>query len=788
MKKIKSVSALLLIVLVLIFALTACGEPTAPPAETPTETADPLVVGCATFTGRFSPFFAGTAADRDVVALTTVPLLGTDRDGGVVLNGITGETVAYGDTDYTYHGIADCTVTQNADGTVAYDLTLREDLCFSDGKPLTADDVIFSMYVLADPTYDGTLAFGTLPIRGMREYQSGVSAAIHAQYAATADRIWAAGFGAENFDGFTETQYNAYWGDVLATAGERFVGEIIDTCMADYAADLPLCGNHDVALGMYEWGFGTPNEDGTFTDSEGTVYDMTAAFPTKADFWQLLCRTYGNDFSPEGIDFESAGTSIATFLKEAFIAAEGPKDPAAGGPITTVTGIEKTGDYAVRVTMTAFDAAAIYQLTFPVAPLHYYGNTADYDYASGRFGFKKGDLSAINAKTATPLGAGPYCFGSYQNGIVALTANERYYKGCPKIAALQLASGSTADLVSGVIAGTFDVATPAFTAETVAAVKEANGGALSGAAITTHTVDKLRYGYVGIHADRVKVGDDKGSSASKYLRRALATLFAVYRDTAVETYYGDRAAVIQYPASWAAPKPTDETFTAAFSTDVDGNPIYTNEMSTEERYAAARTACIGYLKAAGYVWDDTAAAFTAAPVGAKMVYDVALATDGGDHPLYAVFTAAQTVLDEIGITLNIVDIGAAQLRDAVAAGNCAVWAAAWSATPESEMYRLYHSQNVIGAGGSDSNCYAIADSELDRLLREAQGSTDRTIRRKAYAACLEIVRDWGVEVPCYQPKSALLFNTKRIDIGTLTPDMTTYWGWTNDIEKLEMKK
>lgn len=81
----------------------------------------------------------------------------------MVLNGIEGETREYNSTDYTYHGPADCVVTENADGTVTYDIKLREDLKFSDGEPVTIDDVIFSMYVFLDPTYDGSVTMYSTP-------------------------------------------------------------------------------------------------------------------------------------------------------------------------------------------------------------------------------------------------------------------------------------------------------------------------------------------------------------------------------------------------------------------------------------------------------------------------------------------------------------------------------------------------------------------------------------------------------------------------------------------------
>ena len=46
--------------------------------------------------------------------------------------------------------------------------------------------------------------------------------------------------------------------------------------------------------------------------------------------------------------------------------------------------------------------------------------------------------------------------------------------------------------------------------------------------------------------------------------------------------------------------------------------------------------------------------------------------------------------------------------------------------------------------------------------------------------------DWGVEVPTYQRKNAIVFTPKRINLNTLTPDITPFWGWMNDLELLEL--
>lgn len=47
----------------------------------------------------------------------------------------------------------------------------------------------------------------------------------------------------------------------------------------------------------------------------------------------------------------------------------------------------------------------------------------------------------------------------------------------------------------------------------------------------------------------MNVGGEPGSEASKDLRKAFATVFAVYRNVAIESYYGERASVINYPIS-----------------------------------------------------------------------------------------------------------------------------------------------------------------------------------------------------------------------------------------------
>lgn len=613
----------ILIACCLIFSMLAgCNQNTHREEE-----ADTLVVGTQSFDGKFSPFFYTNAYEADVLGLVHLSLLGTDREGAVVLKGIGGEVRPYNGKEYTYTGIADCTVTENADGMVYYDITLKDGVQFSDGSPVTADDVIFSLYVPLDPTYDGSMTVYSLPILGLEEYRTGAA----------------------------------------------------------------------------------PN----------------------------------------------------------------------------VAGIQKTGGNGVRLVLTEISATAIYELVTAVVPMHYYGEEELYDYENNSFGFPKGDLSHVRSVTTKPVGGGPYRFVSYQGGTVTLEANPLYWKGEPKTKYILFKEGQDADKVPGVIAGTIDLADPSYSTETAKAIANANGGQISGDILTANMVANLGYGYIGFNASRVNVAGERGSVASRNLRKAIATVIAAYRDVAVDSYYGAFANVINYPisdTSWAAPRVTDAGYQTAFSVDVEGNSIYTQRMTPEERYAAAATAALGYFQAAGYTVSE--GKVIAPPEGAAMDYEVLIGAGGtGDHPTFMALTLAAEALEKMGFQLVITDISNfAELSNAVHAGTAEMFAMAWSASADPDLYQVYHSQ-----GSSNRKTYWLDDPQLDELILMARQSTEQSYRKMLYRQCLDMIADWAVEIPMYQRQNVVIFSTQRIDMDTVTPDMTTFWGWENDIEKLQMR-
>ena len=769
----KRALALILSLVMCVGLFTACGEQKNPDGNGDESKDTPLVVGYSAFNQKFSPFFSETEYDQDVWVMTSLSMLNSDRQGQIIMKGIEGETHNYNGTDYTYYGPADCEIVQKDDGTVDYNFKMREDLVFSDGEKVTIDDVIFSMYVLCDPTYDGNSTLYAAPIQGMAAYRAGMTTLAKALAAAGRDNA--------DFTYWTEEQQTKFW-DNFDKGLVPFAEGIVAACV-----EAGLNTEGEIAGAAANWGFDGLAEDATIQD-----------------FAMAIGNQYGWVFS--AMEKEVGNSDALSTMMDADVYNDYPTTGVkTGESADSITGIKKTGDYSMTVTLDKVDATAIYQLGVTIAPLHYYGDPAQFDAANNKFGFPKGDLSSVRAKTTEPMGAGPYKFLKYEDGVVYFEANENYFMGAPKTKYLNFQQCmSDDDKLNGVITGTIDITDPTFSNDTVDAITKANNGSgVDGDKITTDTVDNLGYGYLGMAAACVNVGGEPGSDASKNLRKAFATVFSVYRDVAIESYYGERASVINYPisnTSWAAPQPTDDGYKVAFSVDVNGNDIYTSGMSADERYAAALQAALGYFEAAGYTVTD--GKLTAAPAGAKLEYELQIPADGsGDHPSFMMVSEAKKALETIGMNLIITDLSdSSGLWTGIDAHQVDMWCAAWNATVDPDMYQIYYSdvanckgdlstgKNPYGgpAQGGSNKMYCIADPELDNLIMTARESLDQSYRKTMYKACLDIVVDWAVEVPVYQRQNAIIFSTERVNMSTVTPDITTFYKWYSEIENIEL--
>lgn len=732
-------------------------EPTPTPAPTERVTEekeevserDYIAIGYSDPGGNFSPFYARSEGARDAVAITSVRLLTTDGDGNALY-----------DAASTGAGIADLSVEYSAfSGTTAYTWTLAEDLRFSDGERLTADDVIFSYYVLCDYSYSGPVRVNALPIVGLKDYQRQTTESAYSGYASQFDAIYAAGRGAEGFDAGRQIS-------VWAAVDQAWINDaqaIVDYCFDNYlnarAAEMGYTpeeiGASDglrIVFGMWNWNCGSFKADGSFKGAyTEKIWDLRSEFPTAADFAAEFRKNY--DDNPEkywGIE-SVRDTNIVDSARDIFARKLG-----AGG-IPNISGIKKTGEFSVTVTLAGNVTDAGDSLGIYVAPLHYYGDEGAYDYDNNKFGFKLGDLSGIQEKSRPNTAAGPYVLTEFSDGVAVFKANADYYKGAPKTEEIRFLTVSESQRATALAEGRIDIGRLPVLGLSALRTIEAANEAQEHDFLEILTVPGENYGYIGINSAAVKVGSDPASDESRALRRAFATLFSAYRDIAVQSVYHGAASVSDAPI--AMPHGS-----LSYGKSADGADIYVSGMTEDARLAQAAAAAVGFFRAAGYVWNETTGKFTSAPEGALMEY-VFLLPEEGD--LYEVVgeTArlAGEVLSGMGISLAVTDGAAAShMRGGV-----------WNAAEGKDMYETYHSS----AGGFGN----MSSARLDELVSQLRGGADAEAAKSACEESAGIIADWAVMIPLVRDSGALVINVGNVDIDTFS----TRASWTDIAHELE---
>ena len=732
----------------------------------------PLVIAERGITQNFSPFFAETQGDRNVSDLTSAYLLGKDRNGEYVLQGIEGETRNYNHTDYPYWGISDCAVKKGKNGNVSYTFTLRDGVLFSDGTPLTADDLIFTMYVYLDPAYDGPVELNQLPITGLKEY-------IGNSYK-VCNLMLQRGESNENFDQYSKKKQKKFFKTYWPKAKKEFISDIL----AHY-------GTKSIAKAMIALGY-------AYKDDETGVVTATYSYkrwtmkeddkPTTTDFWDelKLNSAYGNDIESmsdalvqTGIVREGVFEHLPEYYRKTIDIGE--------KNYKYIKGIKKVDDRTVKVTLSEYDSTALQKLAIPVEPLHYYGNTDAYNYKKHSFGFEKGDLSSMKKLSSQPMGAGPYVYVGYSDDAAYLEANPYYWKGAPSISMVRVMAMSESDMAYSLVEGAADIAEPSISREDLDQIRKINSnGSENGDIITTTFTDYNAFGYVGFNAQKVRVGVNGLSKESVYLRRAIATVLAFYRFSSVHDYYGDTAKLIDYGISsdaWASFKKWETDYEEAYRTDINGKLIYTSDMTYSERKAAVLKASLDYFEAAGYTVKK--GKIKEAPAGASREYELMITGYGsGDHPSFALVTDAAKALKKIGFKLKITDVSdSSDMFMACQSGNVDMWVAAWPAEDDldSFMYTLYHSK------GGSAYMFSLYSRDMDDVVDKIKKTSDQEKRRKYYRKCLQYLSYYTVEVPTYQRQNCILFSTQRIDTDTLPADQTSNYNWRDEIATIRMR-
>ena len=135
--------------------LAGCGGSAAP---------DALVIMSETLDGVFNPFFSTTGADGTIVSMTQIGMLTYGYENGDVV-------VAYGDDQAVV--VKDYATSYDAaSDTTTYTFVLKNGILYSDGHPLTMEDVLFNLYLYLDPVYTGSSTMYSTDIVGLQDYRT----------------------------------------------------------------------------------------------------------------------------------------------------------------------------------------------------------------------------------------------------------------------------------------------------------------------------------------------------------------------------------------------------------------------------------------------------------------------------------------------------------------------------------------------------------------------------------------------------------------------------------------
>ena len=114
--------------------------------------------------GNYNPFYATSAADQDVIGMTQIGMLSTDKSG----NTVAGDEEATVVKAYKQEESTDA----SGNPVTVYTFVIKNGLKFSDGHPLTMEDVLFNMYEYLDPVYTGSSTMYSIDIVGLGNYRT----------------------------------------------------------------------------------------------------------------------------------------------------------------------------------------------------------------------------------------------------------------------------------------------------------------------------------------------------------------------------------------------------------------------------------------------------------------------------------------------------------------------------------------------------------------------------------------------------------------------------------------
>ena len=821
--KLKRVLAILLVISTLVGVLAGCKrDPENEGGTVIDNETTSLVLSTSESDGVFNPFYSSSAADGSVIGMTQIGMLSSDKYGKVAF----GENEACVVLDY------EATPVKDADGNVTstvYRFVLKNNLKFSNGSALTMKDVLFNLYVYLDPAYYGSSTIYSTDIVGLKEYRT-QSSNESEQEGFEEKFAEAAMVRIERLIELLENVYKANKNTSLTEeqmltklTAEMNLSKEIDPAYGTVVDDYALTQKYfrEELEKDYGYSIGTA-QDIVFTNKAGqkvTLTTDTEAFLyneqlirwdededkfiyslgeaskdwTKEQAISAIYKSYVPNDVLSVLTMWQTGNELLTYFsyleKQAYFegltnkvenvsgiryanrtAAVTVNGKEYGVPTLNADGSVASGNEVLEITINEVDPKAIWNFAFTVAPMYYYSNEeqiAKFDYEKN-FGVEFGSITFQDEviknpdKIGVPVGAGPYKAttqsgdsskveaGTFKaNNVVYFERNEHFMFPV-KIKYVNYQVVSTNLMLDTLYSGGVHFVEPACKQENIDSLAAKKGDGFSSSMVMTNG-----YGYIGINASKVP---------SLAVRQAI--MHAINTQLAVDYYFGYSYSIYRpmTKASWAYP------------TDDGGKQFY--EFDATGAISEQLVQQAGFFKNSDGIYTDGTHT-------CKYVFTIA--GDTTDHPAYNSLKQAAEILNAHGFDIEVkTDINAlSKLNN----GDLTVWAAAWGAGVDPDMYQVYHidsnaSTSNWGYPAIKKNAGGKYDTELKMvqdlsdIIDQARETLDEDRRKELYAIALEMVMELAVELPTYQRSDLFAYNSAIIDASTLTKaeDLTPYNG------------
>ena len=468
----------------------------------------------------------------------------------------------------------------------------------------------------------------------------------------------------------------------------------------------------------------------------------------------------------------------------------------------------------LEITINGVDPKAKWNFAFAVAPMHYYSTTelankalADEDFDSD-FGVEFSSVDFMNAlkrRNSVPMGAGIYkastkfdyaydwsndqesytklanefwleniCYFIRNDNFVTTGGNpDAVYNA--KIKHIQYKVVNSANTMTALQSGTIHYADPSATTDNINIIEG-------------HTdLDRIMlktagYGYIGINAKFVP---------NLYVRRAIMSAMDI---SLVQNYYPGTLSEPIYRAfskvSWVYNEFADDGIEAWDPVSLDGktDEQYYPYYGDANNYAKVKETVIAYLYEGGCYteggkWFDEN--------GELLKYTFTVAGDTTDHPAYKTFLKARDILNSIGMEIEVIPDSRALFK--LASGSIAIWAAAWSASLDPDMYQVYHrdskATSILNWGydwiKTDGSAYEKElVNNISELIEQGRETIVPAERARTYREASDLVMELAVELPVYQRSDMCVYNNKVLDPATFKKNPTPFSGPLSEMWKV----